>query len=236
MTDIKVLLIDDEQSLAMIIKDTLDRQGFKVTVVHDAENGLKTFVRERPDIVVSEVIMPGMSGFEMINRLRQYDKFVPVLFLSSQSTTDDIVKGFEAGANDYLKKPFSMLELVVRIRALVGRKAPEHDVMEAPVSGKQHTSIEIGKFTFFPHKQMLQMGDKSQGLSYRESQILLRLTERIGRVVNTDSLLLDIWGDNSFYNSRSLQVFMTKLRHKLSADKHLRIINVRGVGYRMVVD
>ena len=234
MTNIKVLLIDDEQSLSAIVKDTLDDRGFKVTIAENGDEGLKHFLRERPDIVVSEVKLPGMNGFDIINRLRQFDKQVPVLFLSSLSTTDDIVRGFESGANDYLKKPFSMLELIARLRALVGRRPTNTDVMDAPIGGNQ-TSISIGKYVFWPHRQLLRLGDEEQSLSYRESQILLLLTDKIGRVVNTDRMLIEIWGDNSFYNSRSLQVFMTKLRHKLANDKSLRIINVRGVGYRMIV-
>ena len=171
-------------------------------------------------------MMPRMDGFEMVRCIRQTDLSTPILFLTARSGINDVVEGFELGANDYLKKPFSMQELIIRIKALL-HKAFVHKV---------HTSVfEIGNYLFHAVSQQLTYAGISQELSHRESEILRRLCEHQNEVVNTQSILLELWGDDSFFNSRSLHVFITKLRHKLSKDERIRIVNVRGIGYKLVV-
>ena len=185
----------------MIIKDTLEGQNFIIHTAADGEEGLRMFFDLRPDVLVADVMMPRMDGFEMVRHIRQTDKRTPVLFLTARSSINDVVEGFELGANDYLKKPFGMQELIVRIKALI----------------LSHTGIE-------------------QELSHREAEILKRLCENRNQVVNTQNILLDLWGDDSFFNSRSLHVFITKLRHKLSKDERIRIVNVRGIGYKLIIN
>ncbi|MDO4164885.1 MAG: response regulator transcription factor, partial [Bacteroides sp.] len=222
---------EDEQTLAMIIKDTLEGQDFIIHTAADGEEGLRLFFDLRPDVLVADVMMPRMDGFEMVRRIRQVDKRTPVLFLTARSAINDVVEGFELGANDYLKKPFGMQELIVRIKALMGRAFTfEHETAEAP------TRFDIGVYVFDSITQTLTLNGDTQALSHRESEILKRLCENRNQVVNTREMLLDLWGDDSFFNTRSLHVFITKLRHKLSKDERIRIINVRGIGYKLIVN
>ena len=224
--NIHVLLVEDERTLSMIIKDTLEEQGFCINTAFNGEEGLRMFHTEHPEVVVADVMMPRMDGFEMVRRIRQTDQQTPVLFLTARSGINDVVEGFELGANDYLKKPFSMQELIIRIKALLNK---------AFVQKEQTNIFELGNYLFHAISQQLTYAGISQELSHRESEILRRLCEHRNEVVSTQSILLELWGDDSFFNSRSLHVFITKLRHKLSKDERIRIVNVRGIGYKLVM-
>ena len=212
---IDVLLVEDEQTLAMIIKDTLEGQGFRIRLAKDGEEGLQCFFH--------------MDGFEMVRRIRRSDAVTPVLFLTARSAVNDVVEGFELGANDYLKKPFGMQELIVRIKALAGR------VLSPTQPPRAQALFEIGDYVFTPRTQQLLHQGTTAELSHRESEILRRLCERRDQVVEMRDILLELWGDDSFFNQRSLHVFITKLRHKLNRDKRVRIVNVRGIGYKLIV-
>ena len=229
MNEIKVLLAEDEQTLALIIKDTLEAQGFNIETAKNGEEGLQKFFMEKPDVLVADVMMPKMDGFEMVTRIRQSDKHTPVLFLTARSAINDVVEGFELGANDYLKKPFGMQELIVRIKALAGRLITQTEEKE-----KKTDWIEIGQYRFNSILQRLEYAGIETELSHRESEILRRLCENRNQVVNTQNILLELWGDDSFFNNKSLHVFITKLRHKLSKDSQIRIVNVRGIGYKLI--
>ena len=225
---INVLLAEDEETLAMIIKDTLEGQGFRIRLARDGEEGLRLFAQEKPDVLVADVMMPRMDGFEMVRRIRKTDRQTPVLFLTARSSVNDVVEGFELGGNDYLKKPFGMQELIVRIKALLGRACPTR-----PDTSTGHT-FEIGQYVFDSQKQTLTYTGLVQELSYRESEILRRLCLNRDQVTDMRQLLLDLWGDDTFFNQRSLHVFITKLRHKLAKDEQIRIVNVRGIGYKLI--
>ena len=227
---IHVLLVEDEQTLAMIIKDTLEGQGFRIRLAKDGEEGLQCFFHEKPDVLVADVMMPRMDGFEMVRRIRRSDAVTPVLFLTARSAVNDVVEGFELGANDYLKKPFGMQELIVRIKALAGR------VLSPTQPPRAQALFEIGDYVFTPRTQQLLHQGTTAELSHRESEILRRLCERRDQVVEMRDILLDLWGDDSFFNQRSLHVFITKLRHKLNRDERIRIVNVRGIGYKLIVN
>lgn len=227
MEKIHVLLVEDERTLSMIIKDTLEEQGFVLTTAYDGEEGLRQFFAQKPDVLVADVMMPRLDGFEMVRRIRQADKQTPVLFLTARSAINDVVEGFELGANDYLKKPFGMQELIVRIKALLHK---------AFVEQEKTTTFAIGNYRFNVLTQQLGYAGQVQELSHRETEILKRLCEHRNEVVNMQSILLDLWGDDSFFNTRSLHVFITKLRHKLSKDERIRIVNVRGIGYKLIVN
>ena len=225
---ITVLLVEDEQTLAMIIKDTLEENDFIIHTANDGEEGLSLFFELHPDVLVADVMMPKMDGFEMVRRIRQTDKQTPVLFLTARSAINDVVEGFELGANDYLKKPFGIQELIIRIKALMGKAF-------LFTENKVANHFEIGSYLFDPVAQTLLHAGTRQELSHRESEILKRLCENRNQVVTQD-VLLELWGDDSFFNSRSLHVFITKLRHKLSQDEQIRIVNVRGIGYKLIVN
>ena len=198
MEKIKVLLVEDEPTLAMIIKDTLDGNEFDITLAANGEEGLSRYAEIKPDIIVADIMMPKMDGFTMVKLIRKTDTHTPVLFLSARSAANDVVEGFELGGNDYLKKPFGMAELIVRIKGLL-------------------------------------RGEK-QLLSNRESEILKRLCDNKDQVLPMKGILIDLWGDDSFFNARSLHVFITKLRHKLSKDESIKILNIRGIGYKLIID
>ncbi len=227
---IKILLAEDEQTLAMIIKDTLDSQGFDVTVAGDGEEALGLFAASKPDVLVADVMMPRLDGYELVRRIRKHDQQTPVIFLTARSAVGDVVHGFEMGANDYLKKPFGMQELIVRIKALLGRASTvTPQVVET-------TRFTIGQYLFDAVSQRLTHvpTNTRTELSYRESEILRRLCLNLNEVVTSQSLLLELWGDDSFFNNKSLHVFITKLRHRLAQDPLLRIVNVRGIGYKLL--
>ena len=229
MERINVLMVEDETNLALIIKDTLEGQDFNIHTASNGEEGLHLFFDIRPDVLVADVMMPRMDGFEMVRRIRQTDRRTPVLFLTARSAVNDVVEGFELGANDYLKKPFGMQELIVRIKALVGRACS----YTSPVQEEQ-SLYEIGNYQLDVRRQVLLYNGITQELSYRETAILHRLCQNRNCVVNTQDILLDLWGDDSFFNQRSLHVFITKLRHKLAKDESIRIVNVRGIGYKLI--
>ena len=231
MEKTKVLLVEDEQTLAMIIKDTLEGQGFLIHTAADGEEGLRLFFDLHPDVLVADVMMPRMDGFEMVRRIRQTDRRTPVLFLTARSAVNDVVEGFELGANDYLKKPFGMQELIVRIKALMGRACTY-----TPPAESEQILYELGRYQLDTRRQLLLHEGTEQELSHREAGILRLLCQNRNCVVNMRDILLDLWGDDSFFNQRSLHVFITKLRHKLAKDDHIRIINVRGIGYKLITE
>lgn len=229
MEKIRVLLVEDEETLALIIKDTLEEQGFEIRTAKDGEEGLCRFLEEQPDVVVADVMMPRMDGFEMVRRLRRQDKQTPVLFLTARSAINDVVEGFELGANDYLKKPFGMQELIIRIKNLMGRAGIHNE------QSSQQVLFDIGDYRLNSITQKLTYIDgQSITLSHRESSILVLLVRHRNDVVEMKQILLQLWGDDSFFNQRSLHVFITKLRHKLAKDERIRIVNVRGIGYKLI--
>ena len=195
-------------------------------MAENGEEGIEKFFGQKPDVVVADVMMPRMDGFEMVRRIRRQDKQTPVLFLTARSATSDVVEGFELGGNDYLKKPFGMQELIVRIKALLGRASNQTSV----------TEFEIGRYRFNAITQRLSYLGNETELSYRESEILRRLCENRNEVTLMQDILIELWGNDTFFNQRSLHVFITKLRHKLSRDERIRIINVRGIGYKLIIN
>lgn len=224
---IHVLLVEDEATLAMIIKDTLEEQHFKITVATNGEEGLKLFFELQPDVIVADVMMPRMDGFQMLKQIRETNKTTPAIFLTARSAIKDVVEGFELGANDYLKKPFGMQELIIRIKALLNK---------AYIIQTEKQQFDIGHYSFDAVAQKLIFAGSESHLSYREAEILKRLRANGTQVINSQNLLLELWGDDDFFNNRSLHVFITKLRHKLSKDPRIRIVNVRGIGYKLVVE
>ena len=220
-----ILLVEDGVSLAMIVKDALEEEGYEVAIARDGLEGLEQYFKEHPALIIADVMMPEVDGFEMVRRIRRMDKEVPVLFLSARSSVDDIVFGFGLGANDYLRKPFSLRELIARVKALTVKSQSE------PVAVIYH---ELGLYTFYPSTQTLQIGGEEIELSFRESELLRLLCESGTLPVDTKDILLQLWGNDSFYNTRSLHVFITKLRHKLEKDPRIKILNVRGIGYKLV--
>ena len=211
----------------MIVKDSLEVRGFTVQYAVDGEEGLKLFQEQMPDIIVADIMMPKLDGFTLAERIRSQNTLIPIIFLTARSQTADVVKGFELGGNDYLKKPFSMDELIVRIKALLNRNQL--------VKPTPPDRLSIGRYEFDYPKQKLLIDGQETALSHREAELLKRLYEQKNQVLERSAVLLDLWGDDSFFNGRSLDVFITHLRRYLRNDPQVQIINVRGVGYKLIV-
>ena len=225
----KVLLIEDEWQLGQIVKDSLEMRGFEMLYAADGKEGLRLYQEHQPDVVVLDIMMPNMDGFTVTTEIRKQDKTTPIIFLTAKSQTTDVVKGFELGGNDYLKKPFSMDELIVRIKALL------HRFNEASGAAPASTdTITIGQYRFNYTKQTLTRNNHTEFLSHREAEILRRLSENLNQVMERKTVLLDLWGDDSFFNARSMDVFITKLRRYLKDDPRVQIVNIRGVGYKLI--
>jgi DNA-binding response OmpR family regulator len=229
MTKTKVLLAEDEVALAHIVRESLEDQGFDVTLCFDGVQAFLKYEELKPDILALDVMMPKMDGFELAKKIREKDQTVPIIFLTARSQPKDVVAGFESGANDYLKKPFSVEELIVRIKVLLSHNR----LLYKPKNNKSE-SFTIGNITFNPTKNIIQQGVNSWPLTARESDILKLLCQNQHETIQRKTILKNVWGDDSFFNARSLDVFITKLRRHLQADPNVQIINIRGVGYKLV--
>ena len=219
---IKILLVEDEKMLAEILSDTLSDRNFDVHLAYDGIHALEAIKRESFDVIVSDVMMPNLDGYSLAKKLRNEGCNTPILFLTALSATEDVVKGFETGGNDFLKKPFAIDELIVRVKALAGRA----EVMDA-----QETSYVIGEYEFNPSSKELTIRGEQTTLAAREAAVLVRLCRRRGHVVEASELLKELWGDDNYFNLRSLNVYITRLRNHLKADPTVEIESVRGVGY-----
>ncbi|MBP3258178.1 MAG: response regulator transcription factor [Bacteroidales bacterium] len=229
----KVLLVEDERTLSGIVRDALETMDFSVEMAYDGSEGLRRYFEIRPDILVVDVMMPKMSGFDMVNAIRQSDKETPILFLTAKTTVDDVVTGFNLGADDYLKKPFAIPELVVRMKNLLGRSGGRPLDQE-----KDQESYNIGEYLFTPESATLlhQPTGEVTLIPRREADILQLLCKGGGNIIPTQNILLSLWGDDDFFNARSLQVLITRLRRALSKDPRIRIVNVRGTGYKLIAE
>lgn len=223
----KVLLAEDEEVLGRLIKEALETKGFQVCWAHDGHAALNDFKAVQPDMCVLDVMMPEMDGFELAKKIRVLDNNVPILFLTARSQTEDILKGFEIGGDDYLKKPFSISELAARIKALVSRSKKS----EVPEKG---TALIIGNYVFNYQNQTLSNGNQRFDLSHKENELLHELIINKNTAVDRNEILLKLWNDDSSFYSNSLTVYITKLRKYLSIDKSVSILNLRGIGYKLV--
>ena len=222
----KILFVEDEEDLTLIVADTLRGQGYDVITASDGIQGLDKFKSEGADIVVADVMMPKMDGFTMAKEIRKLSPTVPLLFLTAKSTIDDVEQGFEIGANDYLKKPFELRELIVRIKALLRRYGDNRT---------EDIRFAIGAYTFNVTTQTLSFGDKETELSHFEAKILERLATNIGKTVDASELMIAVWQRDESSNRNSLHGYIHKLRRALRHDPAITIINQRGFGYMLVI-
>jgi DNA-binding response OmpR family regulator len=221
----RLLYVEDEVFLGKIVKETLSLKGYEVLMETDGNQVLKQFQIFQPDICILDIMLPGKSGYEIAAEIRQLNEFLPIIFLTAKVQTEDVVKGFKMGGNDYIRKPFSMEELMVRIENLLQIKQIIPDLS---------AEEKIGRFLFFPTKQLLHVEGNNRKLSFRESELLKFLWLNRNAIVQRRDLLNHIWGNDSFFNSRNLDVYVTKLRSYLKEDPSIEIITIKGVGYRFV--
>ncbi|OMP31490.1 response regulator transcription factor [Mangrovimonas sp. DI 80] len=220
-----ILLAEDEAALGQIIKESLETRDFNVLLCPDGEVALNTYKLKHPDILVLDVMMPKKDGFTLAKDIRAIDDSIPIIFLTAKSQTQDVVEGFSIGGNDYLKKPFSMEELIVRIHNLLNRSKLQ----------KASKTFQLGKFTFDFPKQTLQFLDENSiQLTHREAHLLFHLIQNKNKVLDRSVILNKLWGNDDFFSARSMDVFITKLRKKLKEDTDIQILNVRGFGYKLI--
>ncbi len=222
----KILFVEDEEDLTLIVADTLRGEGYEVVTAVDGEDGLEKFKTEAADIVVADVMMSNMDGFTMAKEIRKLSPTVPLLFLTAKSTIDDVEQGFEIGANDYLKKPFELRELIVRIKALLRRYGDNRT---------EDIRFAIGAYTFNVTTQTLSFGDKETELSHFEAKILERLATNIGKTVDASELMIAVWQRDEQSNRNSLHGYIHKLRRTMRHDPAISIINQRGFGYMLTI-
>ncbi len=227
---IRVLLAEDEIALAHIVRESLEQENFEVILCANGEQALQKYAQHKPDILALDIMMPKMDGFAAAKKIRETDRTTPIIFLTARSQSKDVVAGFESGANDYLKKPFSVEELIIRIKVLLS----DNRLLDRPKTRVITENFQIGNLTFSPHKNNIQQGVNSWQLTARESELLKALCQHQQEIIPRQKLLKEIWGDDSFFNARSLDVFITKLRKHLQPDPDVQIINVRGIGYKLV--
>ncbi|SNR17336.1 response regulator transcription factor [Tenacibaculum jejuense] len=220
---IKLLLAEDEPSLGQIVKESLETRNFEVFHAMNGEEAYELYSKESPEILVLDVMMPKKDGFTLAKEIREENNSIPIIFLTAKSQTKDVIDGFQHGGNDYLKKPFSMEELIVRVHSLLDRINLK----------KNLEKIIIGDYTFNYEKQKLYFNDEAELLTHRESELLFYLTEKKNEILDRSFILKKLWGDDDFFNARSMDVFISKLRKRLKKDPKVEIINVRGYGYKL---
>jgi len=225
MESITILYVEDELSLGKITNDTLKKNGFNVIWAKDGKEALETILKSKIDIAVIDIMMPKLDGFNLVIEIRKTNNLLPILFLTARVLTEDVIKGFEIGGNDYMKKPFSIEELIIRIKELVKRNK---------ISNPLNTYL-IGKYTFNYVRMEIAIQDQKISLTHRESEIVKRLYLKANEIVSRTEILIELWGDDGYYNGRSLDVFITKIRKYFSEDQSIAIKNIRGVGYKLIV-
>ena len=227
MKKTKLLYVEDEIFLAKIVGETLQGKGYDVVMVNDGGEAVQRFFEVKPDVCVLDIMLPNKDGFTIADEIREKDTDVPIIFLSAKSAAEDVVNGFRLGGNDYIRKPFSMEELIVRI---------ENVLKKQPLAGlPEGDEVKLGQFSFNSRRQTLNYGTDEKKLSYRETELLRLLYQNKDAIVERRDILNLLWGSDSFFNSRNLDVYITKLRNYLKIDPSLQIITVKGVGYRFVI-
>lgn len=218
-----ILVVEDDTTLRRILRDVLIIKGYEVLVAEDGEEGCSLFSEHDVDLVIADVMMPRIDGFEMVRRMRDKGANTQFIFLSALDSAEDVVEGFRSGGHDYLRKPFDMNELMVRVESLLSRLEVRQSISE----------LRVGRATFDAATGELRSGDRVEHLSSREAAILRILLENMGKVVTYQQLLLELWGDDSYYNLRSMNVFVSHLRAKLQRIGSAHISSERGVGYKL---
>ncbi|HEX7902922.1 MAG TPA: response regulator transcription factor [Chitinophagaceae bacterium] len=223
----KILYVEDELFLGKIVRESLESRGFEVIMEGDGAKVTALFKKTNPDICVLDIMLPNKDGFTIADEIRELDEAVPIIFLTAKTQTEDVVKGFSLGGNDYIRKPFSMEELIVRIQSLLRNK----NEIITKVAGD---SVTMGRYHFQLNRQVLTNDKEERKLSYRESELLKLLYENRDKIIDRKDILNLLWGNDSFFNSRNLDVYITKLRSYLKEDPSLEIITIKGIGYRFI--
>lgn len=227
MAKSKILYVEDEIFLAKIVSETLQSRGYDVVLESNGANAVQQFEATKPDVCVLDIMLPNKDGFTIADEIRDKNSTVPIIFLSAKSEARDVVAGFKTGGNDYIRKPFSMEELIARIENVL-KQSPQ-------TTTEDKDELQIGEYTFHTMRQLLSHPAEQRKLSYRESELLKLLYQNKDVIVERRDILNLLWGSDSFFNSRNLDVYITKLRSYLKHDPSIEIITMKGIGYRFVM-
>jgi two-component system, OmpR family, response regulator len=222
----RILLVEDDPNLGVLLSEYLNAKDYDTTLCTDGQEGYDTFMKESYDFVILDVMMPVKDGFTVAEEIRQVDKNIPILFLTAKAMKEDTLKGFKVGADDYMTKPFSMEELMARVEAILRRSGGS--------SGSVFEEYTVGKYTFNPLQQILKIGDSEQRLTTKENDLLHILCKNKNNIVERSYALNRIWGNDNYFNGRSMDVYITKLRKYLNEDDSIEIINVHGKGFKLI--
>lgn len=228
----KIFYVEDEIFLSKIIKESLESRGYEVCLVRDGRFAEAEFLNFQPDICVLDIMLPNKDGFEIGQIIKKHAPEIPIIYLTAKDQTQDVLQGFKIGANDYIRKPCSIEELIVRIQNLL--------LLTTGKNKEEETTpyqVPIGNFTFYTHKySMKHLDDTSIKLSHKEVELIKLFAQNINQTINRQDILDCVWGDDSFFNSRNLDVYITKLRSYFKKDPKIKIITLRGVGYHFLVE
>ncbi len=227
MSKIKVLLAEDDVNLGSLLEQYLNAKNYATDLYTDGDKAYNGFISKDYDLCILDVMMPKKDGFELAQDIKSVKSQIPIIFLTAKALKEDVLEGLKIGADDYITKPFNMEELLLRIEAILRRSGNKtHD----------KTEFEVGKFVFDTNKQTLSMGDTATKLTTKESELLKLLCENMNSVLDRNFALKKIWKDDNYFNARSMDVYITKLRKHLSSDARLQIINSHGKGYKLILD
>lgn len=224
----KILFAEDDANLGFVVKDNLEDSGFQVELYTDGETALLAYQHGEYDLCILDVMMPKKDGFSVAQAIRQNNQDIPIIFVTAKSLKEDRIKGFQLGADDYITKPFSIEELILRVEAILKRSG------KSGMPAQNKDTFEVGKFTFDFKNLLVVHATHTQELTQREAELLRLLCLNKNQVVERDTILSTIWGDESYFNGRSLDVFISRLRRYLKLDPHVEIVNVHRVGFKLV--
>lgn len=224
---LNLLLAEDDANLGMLLNNFLKSKGFNVDLAVDGQQALEKFNNGKYDFCIFDVMMPKMDGFSLAKEIRELDKVTPILFLTAKSMKDDKLQGFEIGADDYLTKPFEMEELLARINAILRRVEP--------VTTEENGSYTIGSIAYEPELRMLHLKEEPKKLTTKENQLLKLLVKNKNNILDRQATLRAIWGDDNYFNGRSMDVYIAKLRKMLKEDENIEIMNVHGKGFKLII-
>lgn len=223
---IPILLIEDQVELCEILKDTLSLYGFDVTYALNGDDGYNEFISLDPKLVIMDIMMPGSDGFSAVKKIRSVNKDVPIIMLTAKPLTEDLVKAFDLGCNDFVRKPFMMEELIARIKSLAK--------VSGNTAGDAQKIYRLGSFSLNASTQELANDSKRFQLTYKEVELLKRLCEAKSTVVDRQDLLMELWGSDNVFNNKTMNVYISRLRNYLDSDKSVEILTIRGFGYKLI--
>ena len=225
---VKILLAEDDENLGSLLREYLNAKNYHTQLYPDGEKALDAFRNEAFDLCIIDIMMPKMDGFTLAKEIRELNSTTPFIFLTAKSMQEDVIEGFSLGADDYMTKPFSMEELLYRIKAILRRTSPEEE------SEKNRDQYDIGKYKFDANKQLLSIDGNTRKLTTKEAELLKLLCHNKNQMLDRNYALRTIWDDDSYFNARSMDVYITKLRKYLKEDPSIQILNIHGKGYKLI--